>query len=340
MTEVEKRRADRLRVLKKVYDASGGSATRSVSGVSLLSIGLSDEDVADACSYLEGERLIKAIWAAWGYATPHVVQLTHRGISELERDTNARASAEVVKRRANRLRVLKAVYDASTGSTSAFVSGSDLLLDLGMSDEEVADACNYLEGEHLIKGMRTMWGHATPFVVRITHRGVDQMERDGETAPVVAAQIGTEDLIRLMQLTQQGIQEIKKALEAPRQPTEHFPPAANVSHLHVHGDIVNSPIQSASSGAHQEVSFGAINLGPVREFLRQFDASVADLGLPPIAADKLAAEVNTVKTEVESSNPRRHVLRESIASVRTILEITSGSMAAVGLLDALKLIHL
>ena len=59
---------------------------------------------------------------------------------------------EIGRRRAARLQVLNAIYNISTGSESATVGGGQLLEDLGMSDQEVADACDWLEGEHFVKG--------------------------------------------------------------------------------------------------------------------------------------------------------------------------------------------
>jgi hypothetical protein len=81
-------------------------------------------------------------------------------------------------------------------------------------------------------------------------------------------------------------------------------------------------------------------LDAVREFLREFDAQVADLDLPPLTAEELAAEIATVKAHVGSPRPKRNIIRESLRSIRAILEVTSGSAAAVGLLDLLRVIHL
>jgi hypothetical protein len=85
---------------------------------------------------------------------------------------------------------------------------------------------------------------------------------------------------------------------------------------------------------------GDLNLDAVREFLREFDAQVADLDLPPLTAEELAAEIATVKAQVGSPRPKRNIIRESLRSIRAILEVTSGSAAAVGLLDLLRVIHL
>jgi hypothetical protein len=126
---------------------------------------------------------------------------------------------DIEKQRANRLLVMKAIYDAWEGSEGNVVSGPDLLETLGLSDQELGDACKYLEGEHLIKGTRTLWGHLTPYIMNITHRGIREME---------------------------------KSLQAPDEPTAYFPPAVSI--IHVQGNLINSPIQSGSPGAQQELT--------------------------------------------------------------------------------------
>jgi hypothetical protein len=212
---------------------------------------------------------------------------------------------DIEKRRADRLRVMKAIFDASSGSEDVFVSGPELLENLGLSDQELGDACKYLEGEHLISTTQTMWGHLTPYMIQITHWGIKEMEQ---------------------------------SLTAPSEPTQHFPPAISV--INVHGSVIGSAIQSASPGARQEVSTGDLDLGAVREFVGQYEARAADLDLPSPAAEELAAEIDTVKAQLRSPKPKHHVIRESLHSARAILEVATGGATAVGLLDLLQHIRL
>jgi hypothetical protein len=212
---------------------------------------------------------------------------------------------DVERRQAMRLRVMKAIFDETGGSVTNFVSGPDVRERLKPSDQEMADACAYLESEGLIKCTRTLSGELTPIVVQITHRGIKEMEQ---------------------------------SLQSPREPTRHFPPAFSV--VNVQGNVIGSAIQSGSPGAEQKMSVSGLDLNAVREFLREYDAQAADLELTGPAADELAAEIDTVKAQLRSPKPKHHIIRESLVSVRTILEVATGSAAAIGLLDLLKLIHL
>jgi hypothetical protein len=212
---------------------------------------------------------------------------------------------DIEKRRADRLLVMKTIFDASQGSEDVFVSGPALLEALDLSDQALGDACNYLAGEGLIKTTQTMWGHLTPFTIQITHWGIKEMEQ---------------------------------SLIAPEEPTLHFPPAVSI--INVGGSVIGSAIQSGSPGADLKLSVGDFDLGVVREFLAQYDAQAADLDLPSPAAEELAAEVDTVKAQLRSPRPKLHVIRESLISARAALEVATGGAAAVGLLDLLQHVHL
>ena len=151
---------------------------------------------------------------------------------------------DIGRRRADRLRVMNAIYEAAEGSRMSHVSGGWLLEHLGLSDEELGGICRYLEGEHLITAGREHWGHHTPFMILLTHAGIEEM---------------------------------KRSREAPDQATEHFPP---ISVIHIEGDAIGSAIQVGSPRAHQAVFVGDLNLDKVREIVGEFEAQAASLPLP------------------------------------------------------------
>jgi len=209
---------------------------------------------------------------------------------------------DIDKRQADRLRVMRAIFDASHGSQLEVVRVLPFLENsLGLSRQEIVDACYYLVGEGLI---------------------VERIKAEGLI-------IGTE-------ITHRGIKEMEESIQAPDKPTSHFPPFYSIVNVHGHGNV----IQSGSPGARQDVSIGSFDLDAVRAFLNEYDAQAHGLDLPASVTEELAAEIDTVKAQLRSPKPKRHVIQESLLSVRSILEIAAGSVGAVGLLDLLKLIHL
>ena len=198
---------------------------------------------------------------------------------------------------------MKAIYEASQGSEGVSVSGPELLEQLGLSDQELGDACAYLKGEYLIATTNTTWGHYTPHDITITHRGIKEME---------------------------------KSLHSPTMPTRHFPPVVSI--VNVHGNVTNSAIQSGSPGAHQEV-YSKIETRDLRDFLGQLEEAVPALVLPLEENQVLVTDIATVKAQLDSPKPKQAIVRESLHSVRAILEGAGGNLAATGLLDALLHIH-
>jgi hypothetical protein len=98
--------------------------------------------------------------------------------------------ADIAKKRDDRSRVLKMIYDAADGRSQNFVSGEWLLEASGLPDQELGDICDYLKGERLIEPQQTLWGHHTPYMMRLTHRGIQEMERSAEAeASAATAQI-------------------------------------------------------------------------------------------------------------------------------------------------------
>jgi hypothetical protein len=203
---------------------------------------------------------------------------------------------DIERRRANRLRVMRAIFDMSGGSEDQEVLGQELTAQVELTPQELGDACHYLAGEGLIEeAMPDMGASPVPYWINITH---------------------------------QGIREIEESLQAPTEPTEHFPPVVSV--INIQGNVIGSPIQSGSPGAKQDVSL-EISLGNIRDFLSQLEQTAPTLELPAEASQELAAEIATLRAQVDSPKPKRHIIRESLQSVRAILEGAGGNMTAAGL---------
>jgi hypothetical protein len=211
---------------------------------------------------------------------------------------------DIARRRADRLRVMNAIYEAAEGSRMSHVSGGWLLEHLELSDEELGGICRYLEGEQLITAGREDWGHHTPFMILLTHAGIEEM---------------------------------KRSRQAPDQATEHFPP---ISVIHVEGDAIGSVIQVGSPRAHQAVFIGDLNLDKVRDVVGEFEAQAASLHLPDGDAGQLRADMTAVKVQIGLPTPDHYTIRERLQSARAILEHGRCGAAAAGLLDLLRNLQL
>jgi hypothetical protein len=219
----------------------------------------------------------------------------------------------VAQKKADRLRVMNEIYSDAGDNTMDHVDLWEIRERLGFGDEEMGVIVDYLEGERLIEALRTMAGQRTPMRATITHRGVKEMERSEEL---------------------------------PAQPTDHFPPRAGTI-INVSGDMIGSAIQSNSAGATQHVDMGDITIGTeideqIRRFLDEFDAQLSALQ-PEQTANALAeiaADVATVRAQLNSPKPKKNFIKESLASIRAVLENGVGGVVTVGLLVLIGMIHL
>jgi hypothetical protein len=84
-------------------------------------------------------------------------------------------------------------FRAAEGSRISHVRGGWLLANLRLSDEELGGICKYLEGEHLIAAGREDSDHPTPFMILLTHAGIEEIERSCQ-APDQATEHFSADL--------------------------------------------------------------------------------------------------------------------------------------------------
>jgi hypothetical protein len=137
-------------------------------------------------------------------------------------------ATDIAKRQADRLRVLRAIYEGTDGTTSEVArTAPTIQKQLGLSDMELEAACDYLTGEGLIKP-----------TVKVN-------EPPGYIA---------------VQLTYRGVREMEESINAPEMPTKHLPAASVVTIIN--STLINSPIQSASPEAHQMTSVNDVNITP------------------------------------------------------------------------------
>jgi hypothetical protein len=231
---------------------------------------------------------------------------TYVSTSDKELTVSSRQEREVI-----RLRVMKAIYDASGGSTQESLNLAPMCGQLGLSEGDMADAVNYAEGEGLVERLLMAAGQRMPLKVRLTHKGLVEME---------------------------------ESEKAPEEQTEHFP--AQVSVFNIGGNMIGSAIQTGSPGATQRVQVGDIAIGGetdshIRAFLAEYDAKVAGLRREQTseALAEIGAEIETVKAQITSPKPKKHFIKESLASIRATLENGIGGVVTSGLLLLLGQIH-
>jgi len=124
----------------------------------------------------------------------------------------------VEKRKADRLRVLQAIFDAASGIEDEPVRlAPTIQSQLDLSAQDLQAACAYLVGEGLIKPIVKINEAPAYISASLTHRGAIEMER---------------------------------SISSPDKPTKHLPSVNSVITI-INSTLHNSPIQSASPEGRQ-----------------------------------------------------------------------------------------
>jgi hypothetical protein len=104
----------------------------------------------------------------------------------------------------------------------------------------------------------------------------------------------------------------------------------NVTHFH--GDVSNSQIQQFSPHSSQTQS---LDLPALNRFVEEMRSALPQLGLGKESLGEASAELDTLAAQAKSPKPKPAVIRESLKTLRVVLEEAAGSLIAAGLLSQL-----
>lgn len=97
------------------------------------------------------------------------------------------------------------------------------------------------------------------------------------------------------------------------------------------GSMQNSQIQQASPSGSQKLSIEN-EINEISKIISSLKDSVDQLNLPIAAKDELNSEIDTILSQSRSPKPKSGILRESLKTIRTILEGAAGNVIASGIL--------
>jgi len=130
------------------------------------------------------------------------------------------------------------------------------------------------------------------------------------------------------QITHQGVVEVEAALSHPQKPTEHFPPVVNILNVQ---QMFGSQIQQGTSQSSQTFTLQATDLKSIQDFIARLKLQLPNLNLPNDVRQEATADVSTIEAQLTSTKPKSGIVRESLSSLRTILEGAAGDIVASGL---------
>lgn len=203
---------------------------------------------------------------------------------------------DIEERAAIRLRVMRAIFEQTGHDTDQAVDLAPLRGMLGLSDDDMADAVDYLEAENLIRPLRAAHGERTPQRAHITHRGVHEM---------------------------------KQFIKAPHHATAHLPSQDAVL-MHATAAVHPDGHAAAGEGGLGEAA------DQVRDFVKELLTRLPELKseLTEDELAKIAEHARTVHEHVSSPEPHQHHhhIRECLTAVESILESGVGGAVTAALL--------
>ena len=102
--------------------------------------------------------------------------------------------------------------------------------------------------------------------------------------------------------------------------------------------VSGSQIQQGVTDSIQQLEAGTIDFKKVTQLAESITDSINDLGVEPADRKVLLADLATIQSQASSPKPKTAIIRESLKSVRTILEGASASALASGLLHQIGLL--
>ncbi|OAA84678.1 hypothetical protein [Clostridium ljungdahlii] len=133
-------------------------------------------------------------------------------------------------------------------------------------------------------------------------------------------------------ITHYGVTQVEEALSEPDKPTEYFPPI-NIINVQ---NMIGSQVQQGTTNSTQRETFSTSDIDKLTDFIQELDTKVSQLNLKPEDKDELDAEISTIKVQSSSSRPKPLIIKESLKTIRNLLEGMTGSILATELLNKLS----
>lgn len=106
--------------------------------------------------------------------------------------------------------------------------------------------------------------------------------------------------------------------------------ASNVN-IHI-GTMNHSQIQANAKNSSQSIQAIQIDPKALKGFIKNLEDAIPQLSLDTQSSSELKSELATIKAQAESPKPKQGILKETIQSIKTILEGTAAGVLTEGLI--------
>ena len=98
------------------------------------------------------------------------------------------------------------------------------------------------------------------------------------------------------------------------------------------GSMSHSQIQGGTSSSTQTLLLTESNLDEIRSLAKELHSSLCSLNLGRDEQEELSHEIATLEAQVDSPKPKSPIIRESLRSIRNVIEGATGNALATDIL--------
>jgi hypothetical protein len=102
------------------------------------------------------------------------------------------------------------------------------------------------------------------------------------------------------------------------------------------GPVSNAQVASAAQNPTQIVVSPTVNIDEVKALIAKIKSAVSDLDLNADARAEFQADLATVESQTKSPKPKAGIIRQSLSSIRSVLEGAGGNVLGALIAEVLK----
>ena len=138
----------------------------------------------------------------------------------------------------------------------------------------------------------------------------------------------------LIAITHEGVVEVENALSMPDQPTHYFPAVNIITIQHME----DSQIQQGTIESIQKGTFKIENQERLIEFINLLKSKLPALEISDDDKSEIDTDIATIDVQMKSKRPKTGIIKESLLSIKRILEGASGAIVASELLKYIPIL--
>ena len=100
-------------------------------------------------------------------------------------------------------------------------------------------------------------------------------------------------------------------------------------------NMTGSQIQQGTQSSTQNMTNIEVNIESVKNFISEVEKNIDKLEVDDIPKSDLKADIDTIKSQISTSRPNEIIIKESLFSIRSILEKVAVGAISTGLLKLL-----